>query len=254
MESVVLYRGASMLDGSPIIVIATGLAKASRNGKTGAMVQTWIMREDMNPIAAADTGADISVCGDCKHRGVVTETILDAVMTTKNKDRSCYVKLSHAPLNTWRTYHRGRYGSEWNSETFAGLIVRLGSYGDPAAVPFWVWERVLRLAAGHTGYTHQWARFPELATYVMASCDTAEERVHAKFLGFRTFRVQLHPDAPMAREVACPASKEAGKKTVCAACKACGGNAAKAKADIVIAVHPEQHVKAFARALARAAA
>ena len=253
-NGVVLYRGASMIDGAPIVVIATGLEADSRNAKTGNLIQTWIMREDMNPVAAANGGADSSVCGDCKHRGVISEAIYDGVVVRKNSERSCYVQLGRAPLNIWRTYHKGRYPSEWDSETFQGRIVRLGAYGDPAAVPFGIWERVLRLAASHTGYTHQWRRFPELAQYVMASCDTVEERVHAKFLGYRTFRVQLKPDAPLSREIACPASKEAGKKTVCALCKACGGNAAKAKADIVIAVHPAGHVKAFTRALERLAA
>jgi hypothetical protein len=45
----IFYRGPSMLDGSPIIAVATGTARGSRNGKTGAEVQTWILRDDMSP-------------------------------------------------------------------------------------------------------------------------------------------------------------------------------------------------------------
>ena len=66
----VFYRGPSMIDGKPIVAILTGLAKRSRNEKTGnGLFQTWIMRERINPLRAVNTGADISICGDCKHRG-----------------------------------------------------------------------------------------------------------------------------------------------------------------------------------------
>src|SRR3546814_4866747 len=44
VAGVILYEGPSKLDGKPIAVIASGLAKASRNTKTGAMVQTYIIR------------------------------------------------------------------------------------------------------------------------------------------------------------------------------------------------------------------
>jgi hypothetical protein len=231
VQNVILYRGPSMLDGKPIIVIATGLDKArkSSNGKTGAMVQTWIMREDISPKDAVNSGNDASVCGDCMHRGVV--------VNGKNKGRSCYVTIWQAPRNVWQSYHRGIYSAQWDSNTFAGLLVRLGSYGDPAAVPFWVWEKALAQSAGHTGYTHQWRRAPELAAYCMASCDSEGDRVQAKFLGFRTFRVRPLDEPSLPREVTCGASKEMGYRTACDKCKACGGTSAKAKADIVISVH-----------------
>lgn len=56
MSGIILYRGPSMLDGSPIVCIATGIeGKASRNGKAGEMVQTWILREDIAPHEAIHT-------------------------------------------------------------------------------------------------------------------------------------------------------------------------------------------------------
>ena len=120
----------------------------------------------------------------------------------------------------------------------AGKLVRLGSYGDPAAVPFAVWQALLARVAGHTGYTHQWRVFPEFDAWVMASCDSSAERVMARALGFRTFRVAPFDSWVRERgEVLCPASAEAGKRTTCAACKACGGTSAKARADIVIPAH-----------------
>jgi hypothetical protein len=231
LNSVILYTGPSMLDGSPIVVIATGLDKArkSANNKTGAMVQTWILRQDIDPRAAANNGSDSSICGDCQLRGTIENG--------KNKNRSCYVTLWQAPRNIYATYLRGKYSDKWDSATFAGLKFRLGSYGDPAAVPLYVWERALALTAGHTGYTHQWRIAPELAAYCMASADSEADRIQARMLGFRTFRVRRISDAVLPKEVTCPASKEAGHKTQCDACLACGGNTAKAKADIVIAVH-----------------
>jgi hypothetical protein len=234
-NGVVIYRGPSMLDGQPIIAIATGLVRNSDNKKTGAMVQTWIMRGDVSPVAAANDGSDASVCGSCPLRG--------DVVNGKNVGRACYVTLFQAPLNVFESCGRGLYpdvGVNRLAKLFAGRLVRIGSYGDPAAVPLAIWTAMLSKSAGHTGYTHQWRTFPELAAIVMASCDTAGDRVAAKMLGFRTFRVVKSAEALETRErieVVCPASDERDNVTNCASCRACGGTTAKARADIVIAVH-----------------
>lgn len=233
----VFYRGPSMLDGAAIVAIATIVR--SNNEKTGGMVQTWILRDDTNPIDAARRGLDASICGDCVHRGKHDRTTGVRLPST----RSCYVRLDTAPLNIWRTEKRGRYDDlscdlPQAAERVAGRNVRLGSYGDPAAVPFGVWEALLAQVSGKTGYTHQWRRFPEFAVYCMASCDSSEERVLARALGFRTFRVAPARDwQKESGEALCPASAEAGKKTTCDLCQACGGTSAKARADIVIPAH-----------------
>jgi hypothetical protein len=242
-NGIVFYRGPSMLDGKPIVAILTGLAGKSANEKTGGgLYQTWILREDINPLQAVNTGDDASICGDCRHRG----TIVDG----RNKGRSCYVRLDTAPNNIFKTYQRGRYPMVSPAEVRFMLtkLVRGGSYGDPAAVPFWVWEAMLDGAPTGTAYTHQWRLFPELAAFCMASVDTSAERAEAKLLGFRTFRVRDENEPIEAYEVVCPASKEAGYKTTCDACRACGGTRAKAKADIVIAVHGSGKAKHFATA------
>ena len=69
MKSAIIYRGPSLLDGAPIVVIAIDSA---RNTKTGRMVQTYILRADMDPREANKTGADFSICGTCPHRGTPT--------------------------------------------------------------------------------------------------------------------------------------------------------------------------------------
>src|SRR5215467_284479 len=62
-RGVILYEGASMLDGMPVVAIANRITDKSTNGKTGAMVQTWIIRSDVNPVEALENGSDASVCG-----------------------------------------------------------------------------------------------------------------------------------------------------------------------------------------------
>lgn len=236
VSSAILYAGPSMLDGAPIVAIATGLGKGSSNEKTGAMVQVWIIRSDVDPITASRTGQDAAICGDCPHRGTA-----DAGKASGwARGRSCYVNLVQAPRSVFAAFQRGAYATMSLAEAadaIRGKGLRLGAYGDPAAVPFWVWEAICPAADYCNGYTHAWRAFPELAAWCMASADSAADRVAASFLGFRTFRVRTAAQPVEAREVICPASAEAGKRTVCASCKACGGHSAKARADIVIVAH-----------------
>lgn len=247
MNGFVFYRGPSMLDGAPIVAILTGLEKGSRNTKTGGgLLQTWIIREDQTPVEAIHSGADASICGACPHRG----TIVDG----RNVGRSCYVTVFQAPLVVYKAFKRDVYPTvtpQDAAELVSGRMVRLGAYGDPAAVPFHVWSSLLSKVSGKAGYTHQWRAFPELAEYCMASCDNVSDHAQAKLLGFRTFRVRNVSEPTLAREVVCPASKEAGAKISCDACKACGGHSAKAKADIVIMAHGAVgKVNAFAARIA----
>lgn len=228
---VILYEGPSKLDGAPIVVIAVGLAKGSTNSKTGAMVQTYILRRDMHPIEAVKTGADASICGTCPHRGDGT-----------GKGRSCYVTLAHGPRSVFATYQKGGYAKVSAFEAaalFAGRMVRLGTYGDPAAAPYAMWKVALGQAAGWTGYTHQWRNVgKEWAALVMASADSLQDMADAHALGFRTFRVTANPfENVKGLEVICPASEERGKVTQCASCKACMGTSGKARVSIQIAAH-----------------
>ena len=244
INGAILYEGPSVLDGSPIVVIVTGFAGKSRNTKTGAMLQTWIIRSDMHPIDAVRSGADASICGGCMHRG------------TAGKKRTCYVNLGKAPSVIFKALQRGIYPvaaaavvtSDWAqalprdtrtiAEMGADRVVRLGAYGDPAAAPLSMWQQLVRQALAKTGYTHQWRVCDRgFAALVMASADSPLDRLQARARGYRVFRVRTEAEPVEDREVVCPASAEAGKKTNCAACRACGGTSAKARADIVIAVH-----------------
>src|SRR5882724_6636298 len=96
----IIYSGPSLLDGSPIVVVA--IIK-SKNTKTANMIQTYIIRSDMDPREANRTGADFAICGHCPHRGMAT-----AVVTGLAKKRTCYVLLGQGPLVVFRTMQRGR--------------------------------------------------------------------------------------------------------------------------------------------------
>lgn len=218
----VIYRGPSRIDGAPIVVIVTGLAGKSANAKTGDMVQSWILRDDVDPITALRTGADASICGGCPHR----PKSFDGATYSR---RSCYVNVAQAPLNVWKTYQRGRYpvmSLDQLAIATAGRMVRLGSYGDPAAAPLAVWQAYTALAAGRTGYTHQWksAKLRDVTALCQASVDSETEADKAKALGLGYFRVAPVGSVAKPGEIRCPASAEAGKLATCATCRLCDGS------------------------------
>ena len=133
------------------------------------------------------------------------------------------MNLGQGPLAVFRALQNGRYPDVDPAAIGAGRMVRVGTYGDPAAIPGEVWDALLSQATTWTAYTHQKPWRPDIA---MQSADThAEARDHWQ-AGRRTFRVitgldQLDP----ANEALCPASKEAGRRVQCAACKLCRGSA-----------------------------
>ena len=65
-KTFIAYEGPSEIDGLNItVLIQTG----SRNSKTGDMVQTFLIRSDIDPLTASRTGCDRALCGDCLHKG-----------------------------------------------------------------------------------------------------------------------------------------------------------------------------------------
>ena len=239
----IIYRGPSLIDGTDIVVVA--VAK-SGNSKTGNMVQTFILRADMDPRAANQTGADFSICGNCPHRGVSTgsaSVVTDGTSIPLAKQRTCYVNLGQGVLGVYRKFERGGYKHLSDSEVqhlSAGRMVRLGTYGDPAAVPASVWERLVASAKGWTGYSHQHGMEgasvrPDLT---MTSADSLEQAEAAWSRGERTFRVVSDQrEIINQREVMCPASAEAGRKTTCDSCALCNGTSSKSRKSVAIVAH-----------------
>lgn len=231
----VIYQGPSQLDGAPIVAIVT---TRSRNSKTGAMLQTHIIRADVDPITANREGLDYSICGHCPHRGRAY------IGKTKGlaPGRSCYVNLGQAPRTIYRTFKRGRYPVVIGHAAIAALgrgrMVRIGAYGDGAAVPDWIWDSLVSEAKGHTAYSHQ--RHIRSGTFnarrYMVSADSLESATDAWRSGARTFRIVRDPSELVAgREILCPASAEAGRRTTCGKCGLCGGSAVAARSIAIVA-------------------
>ena len=230
---VVLYDGPSRIDGAPIVAIACRITQASENEKTGAMVQTFILRRDIAPHLALKTGEDSSICGDCKLRPI-----------HKGSTR-CYVRVYQAPLSVFNAYQRGRYavpGVDFDAKLlaklFEGLSFRIGSYGDPAAIPARIWKTATRHVKNRTGYTHQWRRRigSGLKNLCMASADNESDVASAASKGWRTFRVRKHDAPTLDVESICPASREGKRRTQCDTCGLCQGATIAAR-NVVIADH-----------------
>lgn len=208
-NGLVIYDGPSVLTHDRIFAVATGLNNSSVNAKTGDLIQIYILRHDVNPIDAWETGDDDAICGDCKHRS-----------------GSCYVNIGQAPLGIYKTFKNNRYvkASEKHLSLFANRNVRLGAYGDPAAVPIEIWQSICGASKNWTGYTHQWKSCDQrLKNYCMASVDTDKELELAREKGWRTFRVKDANESNSKYEFNCPASKEENKRLTCAECMACNG-------------------------------
>lgn len=223
----VIYQGPSRLDGQPIVAVVTGLRDRSDNPKTGDMLQTYVLRADVPPLDAVESGADASVCGDCVHRKV-------------NGAGSCYVNVGQGPRAVYAAYSEDSYPTLDPVGLGAGRIVRLGTYGDPVAVPIEVWDGLLTGSLGHSGYTHQWkyAIAREYRRLLMASVETEAQMRFARRKGWRTFRVKNADEPALRGEAVCPASEEAGRRKTCQECLACdGAREGDRRVGIVIAVH-----------------
>ena len=266
VAGVILWQGASLIDGEPIVYVATAFA-GSDNEKTGAMVQTFVLPDpraagiECNGTSPAkiiawlkSTGAR-SICGDCPHAWQYNEK------TGEFEKGSCYVREYQAPAAVLGAIYRNAYlvagvdfPAAWIEYLAAGRAVRLGAYGDPAACPAEISAAFVSRAKTRTGYTHGWkSAFPawrrnawRMRALVMASCDSAPDYRAAVDAGFRAFYVTPHGVLENGRSalsvgahvdgaMLCPASSEfeaiilaiAGKRTNCAACGACSGAGGK---------------------------
>lgn len=217
-----IYIGPSAINNDPIrAVITIPCVNSKLTDRLDAeVVQLWILHHEVSPVTAMSTGQDEAICGTCPLR-----SWRDGVKVP----RLCYVNPLTAQ-SVWRHSHANEVVTPKQvvKRSRANLL-RLGAYGDPAALPY---DLVLDLceqaqAAGikrRTGYTHMWRtadqRFRHL---IMASCEGTQESLQAQAMGWRTFAVKLPGSTPDPRAIVCPASDEAGAKTVCERCGLCDG-------------------------------
>ena len=241
----IIYQGPSQLDKNREIICV--VTDNSSNTKTGELLQTWILDANTPPIQNNREGTDTGICGECQHRGQVS------LSKEKQKGfaqfRSCYVNLLFSPNNIYKCFRRGKY-NYLNLEETRNLgknrLVRVGSYGDGAAIPIDIWQNFLSESSGHTGYTHQLinsklqvnTQFAGFADFCMISADSIEQAQIAWKNGWRTFRVINDiQEIEYSKEVLCPASKEAGKRTTCAQCLLCSGSSTTKAKSVAIVAH-----------------
>jgi hypothetical protein len=217
-----IYRGPSQFDGRRI---RAAVSYGSRNGKTGDVDTLWILDDRTDPLTAARTGSDASVCGNCPHR------------TGHGELGDCYVTLFQAPMSVWRSTKGKRVVKQIKPKS---KTLRLGGYGDPAMLPKKILDWVAMQYDSRVGYTHQWQNLwaQKFRYLVMASADTLDEAKLAWSKGWRTFRVS-YDGKPHENEIICPATTHG---VTCAECKLCSGASKKAK-NIVILAHGSRSLK-----------
>jgi hypothetical protein len=219
-----IYRGPSQFDGRRI---RAAVSYGSTNRKTGDVDTLWILDDRTDPLTAARTGSDASVCGNCPHR------------TGHGELGDCYVTLFQAPMSVWRST-KGKKPIDMSTYRPKSKTLRFGGYGDPGMLPIGVLHELRKNYTSSVGYTHQWrdVHIPKHSQYLMASVETLEEKRIANALGWRTFRV-TYSDDKQHDEVVCPATTHG---VTCAECKLCSGTTVKAK-DIVILAHGSRSLK-----------
>ena len=212
-----VYRGPSVLDGSPIIAI---LIFKSMNTKTGDMMQLHIMRSDLPPLEASKRKLDAAICGNCPHR--------------HSSAAACYVNIGQGPTVVYKAWKAGKYPaySAEHDKRIASRKVRLGAYGDPAAVPYSVLKKLTDTALGFTGYTHQLKHKSfdsRVLQFCQVSTDTEKQTKQAHAAGNGSFRIVTDKAQALPFERECLADSHGLE---CRDCMRCDGSS-----NIFILVH-----------------
>ncbi len=207
VKSAIIWRGASLFTGRPIQIVMTGADLSSTNDKTGSMVQVSIVRQEGNPTEDYGTPKERDICGDCPLSGPY-------------KTRACYVRFLAFRLAANMHAYR-QISLDEAALAVEEKPVRIGAFGDPAAVPYEVWAVLLSRVQVWTGYTHAWRtcddRFKRI---VMASVETRGGARLAQARGWRTFRVKRPEFDAYEGEILCPSET---RNIQCVKCGLCSG-------------------------------
>lgn len=252
-NGVVLYEGPSLYDGAPIAVILTCLVNPSRNEKTGAEGQCYVLRTDMSPGDARRSGSDGSVCNGCPLRPALLG--------------GCYVN-GMGLASVYKAYHAGRYenpfrfegadrGRSWrrvmSSVMMSRWDLRFGTYANMSAAPFGVMESAVRLVVATERkwacYLSDWKTCDQrFRAFAMASVQSVEDAVLAHELGWRFYLSLLPEEAEMAlgklralgiSPSKCPYDRNDPRSPQCVDCGLCDGK--KSRVDARSSIWCEAH-------------
>lgn len=209
----------------------------TRNAKTGDMVQTWHLLEDVHPGVAVQEGLDsVTVCQGCPFAA----------------GNGCYVNVWQAPAGIWRAYLRGAYPyltpADY-SAVFAGRKIRFGAYGNPSVLPVSIIKAIASVSAGWTGYFHDWrtmhpATARAYGQFLMASAETSCSVAKAEARGLRFFVAS--PVQP-AGTIECLSDS---KGISCASCRLCCGLSKARQPSVWINPHGSRKAAALEVAMA----
>lgn len=196
----------------------------SSNRKTGDMVQTYLLDKSRLTSEKSVFGAKCQACPMVRECYVSRDklSVRRSLVLTLEGERRTYEKrelVDVLPL-------------------LQGRLIRLGTYGDPSAIPLSDLALICSAAKGHTGYTHFWREVDEgYSAYLMASCETLADELLSNALGYRAFRVLL--DAHNVHETSDKSVQclNASVGLTCAECLLCSGSQGKGSSNIYIHQH-----------------
>ena len=232
IPGVVLYSGKSKIANQRVVSILTF---HSENGKTGDMGQVWILPLEISPTDAIKQNNNSGACGNCALHGWFDPSVGKVV------NRVCYVNVGQAPNGIWKAYQRGNYPvyqPRLHNHLIRGREIRLGAYGDPAALPIPLLRKIVGLASMHTGYSHQCYSIPrqradKIAQWCMVSCENEAQHNECLRRGWRAFTVVRPDQKRPANSIECP---HYSRGIQCIDCKLCDG-CEKPKKSIYVIAH-----------------
>jgi hypothetical protein len=196
----------------------------SGNRKTGDMIQTYMLDKERLISEPKTFGAKCEACPMLKKCYVSRD---------KLSVRKAIVKLTKGESTSYAFATLDDV-----LPLLSGRLIRLGTYGDPSAIPLDDLARICDAAKGHTGYTHFWREIDaDYSAYLMASCETLSDELLANGLGYRAFRVLLDDQEThetSAKSVQC---LNASVNLTCAECLLCSGSQGKGSSNIYIHEH-----------------
>lgn len=223
MQSRILYHGPAAKPYRGTISVV--LFRSSSNPKTGDCLAIAILPgEGVDAVRDRSLGLDRPACGTCPLRSIMSGgkggcyVSSVALMGYAGAARSAWDRPVGIPADLSNT---------WPSRGGSPLPLRLGAYGDPAAIPPDVVGELIGAgdAAGAWtwGYTHGWRHSgaQHLRDVCMASVESEAGHRQAVTLGWRVYRIVTGSDAIGATGlVEC----ESAIGTACTDCGQCRGS------------------------------